>query len=235
MRQADVVTAGSQGLIEKTREVVKLDGERLAFAPLGVDVEMFSPEGRHLSPSLRHRNPQELLPSIVNVGSLQAVKGQADLIHAFRFVVDREPKARLAIVGDGPLRTHLEALARQLDLADRMSFAGDVRRERLPETYRAASVYVQSSLHESQGMAMLEAAACGLPIVGTPVGALADLAPEAALTAPCGDPLRMAQAILSVLGDADRRRALGEAARTRVEQVYRLEAAADRFEALYQS
>ncbi len=223
LRQADVVTAGSMRYLDEARSAANLDDERLAFAPLGVDLETFSPEGRHL----------EMTPTVINVGSLQPVKGQADLIRAFRFVADRAPNARLAIVGDGPLRARLERLARELDLTGRLHFAGDLRHERLPDVYRQATVFVQASLHEAQGMAVLEAAACGVPIVGTPVGALADLAPDAAVTSPPGDPLRLAQAILSVLDDPARGRELGQAARARVEQMYGLEVAVERFEKLY--
>jgi glycosyltransferase involved in cell wall biosynthesis len=154
------------------------------------------------------------------------------LIRAFRFVVDRKPEARLVIVGTGPLREELASVVHSLDLAERVSFAGEISHERLPELYRSAALFVQASLHEAQGMAVLEAAACGLPIVGTPVGALADLAPDAAVIAP-GDPIRMAQAMLSVLGDASWRRTLGQFARARVEHEYSLAAAADRFEELY--
>jgi glycosyltransferase involved in cell wall biosynthesis len=223
LRKADVVTAGSIGLLEKVRSVAHLDQDRTTFAPLGVDVAMFTPEGGR----------RETTPTIINVGSLQPVKGQGDLIRAFRFVIDREPNARLAIVGDGPLRAELETLVVQLQLADRVSFAGDVRHERLPDLYHAVGLFVQASFHESQGMAMLEAAACGVPIVGTPVGALADLAPDAAVASPPGDPIRLARAILSVLGDTTRCRMLGDAARTRVAEVYSLDAAMSRFGALY--
>lgn len=223
IRRADVVAAGSSGQLAKAPDLFGLDSTRLAFAPLGVDVKMFSPEDRRVSAP----------PAIVNVGSLQPVKGQADLIRAFRHVVDRVPEARLVIAGDGPLRADLGALTAQLRLADRVAFLGDVRHESLPDVYRAAALFVQASLHEAQGMAALEAAACGLPIVGTPAGALADLAPDAAVTSPVGDPIRLAQAIVSVLGDPARLRDLGQAARARVEQTYSLEAVAPRFELLY--
>ena len=223
LRQADVVTAGSMRYLHEVRGVANLDDERLAFAPLGVDVDMFAPGSRHL----------EMPPTVITVGSLQPVKGQADLMRAFRFVADREANARLAIVGDGPLRAGLETLARELNLAGRVNFAGDVRHEQLPDVFRQATVFVQASLHEAQGMAALEAAACGLPLVGTPVGALADLAPDAAVISPPGDPIRLAQAILSVLDDPARGRELGQAARARVEQMYGLEVAVERLEALY--
>ena len=223
IRRADVVAAGSTGLLSKARDLFGLDSGRLAFAPLGVDVKMFSPEDRRVSAPA----------AIVNAGSLQPVKGQADLIRAFQHVVDRVSEARLAIAGDGPLRADLEALTAQLRLADRVTFLGDVRHEALPGVYRAATLFAQASQHEAQGVAALEAAACGLPIVGTPVGALVDLAPDAALASPVGDPIRLAQAIASILGDRARLRAMGQAARARVEQTYSLEAAASRFEWLY--
>ena len=220
LRNADVVTAGSTGLVARCRHATTAAAE---FAPLGVDVKTFAPEGWQ----------REISPTIINVGSLEPVKAQADLIRAFRFVIDREPKARLVIAGDGSLRGRLEALVREEGLADRVEFAGEVRHEELAALYHAASVYAQTSRHEAQGMAVLEAAACGLPIVGTPVGALADLAPEAAVTSPHSDPLRLAQVILSLLDDPERRRALSRAVRARVEAVYSLDAAVDRFEGLY--
>jgi glycosyltransferase involved in cell wall biosynthesis len=228
MRQADVVTAGSQAMLSRARDwrgAQNAAAEACVFAPLGVDAEMFSPAGRE--------PPRPAPHTILSVGSLQPIKAQADAIRAFRFVADRHPAMRLSVVGDGPLRADLEALARELNLADRVNLAGEVRHERLPDVYREATLFVQTSLHEAQGMAVLEAAACGLPIVGTPVGALADLAPDAAVTAPPRDPIRLAQTILSLLDDPARRRALGEAARARVESEYSLDRAVERFEALY--
>jgi glycosyltransferase involved in cell wall biosynthesis len=220
-QHADVVTAGSTGLLERARSLLSPSG--FAFAPLGVDVARFSPTDKHASAS----------PVIVNVGSLQPVKAQADVIRAFRFVVDRVRDARLEIVGEGDLKPALGALAAGLGLSDRIAFRGEVRHEQLPEAYRGATLFVQASVYEAQGMAALEAAACGLPLAGTAIGAIADLSPDAAIATPPGDPIRLAQAILSVLEDSTRRRALSEAARARVTAEYTVEKAANRFETLY--
>lgn len=234
LRHADVVTAGSHGLIETLRgrrqETPRKEMARVLFAPLGVDLAMFY--RRQEVPRTDRR--QETPRTVVNVGSLQAVKGQADLIQAFRWVVDRNADARLKIVGDGPLRAELETLSRELGLSDRVEFAGEVRRELLPAIYREATLFVQSSLHEAQGLALLEAAACGAAIVGTSVGALVDLAPEAALATPVSDPIRLAQAILTLFDHADDRRRLSDNAHKRIVQEYALDVTADRFAALYE-
>jgi len=223
MRQADVVTAGSSGPLDDVRSVAGRDASRIALAPLGVDMAMFHSAGR------RPETPAVL----VNVGSLQAVKGHADLIRAFRFVVDRESNVRLRIAGAGELRAELEALSAELNLHDHVQFVGEVRHDQLPDVYRRATMFVQASYHEAQGMAVLEAAACGLPIVGTRVGALADLAPDAAVATPPGDPIRLGQNILTVLSDPARLRALGHAAQDRAQKIYSLEASVARFESLY--
>jgi glycosyltransferase involved in cell wall biosynthesis len=238
LRRADVVTAGSRGLLEILNRWAgngRRETPRRMFAPLGVDMQMFHrrQELPGVEPLRAGRHPE--MSTMVSVGSLQRVKGQADLIRAFRLVVDRHTDAHLKIVGDGPLRAELESLADELGVGDRVEFAGEVRREELPAIYREATLFVQSSLHEAQGMALLEAAACGLPIVGTGVGTLADLAPDAALATPVGDPIRLAQAILSLLESAAHRRRLGDAAYQRVVQVYALDATADRFAANYES
>jgi len=223
MRQADVVTAGSSGLLESVREAVGGDAGRIVFAPLGVDTAMFHDTGRG----------RDTPPVLVNVGSLQAVKGHADLIQALRFVVDRQPGVRLRIVGAGELRAELEALSVELSLHDHVQFAGAVRHEQLPDVYRRSTMFVQASYHEAQGMAVLEAAACGLPIVGTRVGALADLAPDAAVATPPGDPIRLGQNILVMLADLERLQALGRTAQDRVRETYSLQASVARFELLY--
>lgn len=224
LRRAQVVTVGSQGLLER----IRTETSRVTFAPLGVDLDLFAPaESRHLE------MPQTGSHILVNVGSLQAVKGQSDLLRALRLVVDQQTNVKLKIIGEGLLRGDLESLARKLKLTDHVDFVGGVRRELLPAIYQEATLFVQTSLHEAQGMALLEAAACGLPIVGTAVGALADLAPDAALASPCGDPVRLAQAIISLLDDQAYRRTLGASARTRIEEQYELLATMHRFESLY--
>src|SRR5437764_971125 len=81
-----------------------------------------------------------------------------------------EPGAHLHLVGEGPQRRLLELQAEQLGISGAVSFHGPVRREKLGAYYRAADVLAVSSRHEAQSVVVLEAALCGLPVVGAAVG-----------------------------------------------------------------
>ena len=169
LRRAAAVTVGSRYLLELARPVLPAARrDRLVLAPLGVDTSRFAPaigeRGGNTGDS-RER------PVVLNVGSLCPVKGQMGVLRAFA----RVPDAELWIAGVGPLCHQLRRLATRLGLRDRVRWLGAVPHEQLPAVYRSAAVFVQGSRHEAQGMALLEAAACGVPIVGTPVGVLPEI------------------------------------------------------------
>jgi glycosyltransferase involved in cell wall biosynthesis len=155
------------------------------------------------------------------------------LLRAMRRVADTIPAVHLSIVGDGPQRAESQHIIDQLALGATVSLCPAVPHDQLAQLCRSADLYVQSSWHEAQGMAVLEAAACGTPLVGTAVGVIAELAPEAALSVPPGDEQALASAIASLLGDEERRRALGGAARTRMETAYSVDHCVERFVELY--
>jgi glycosyltransferase involved in cell wall biosynthesis len=159
LRLASVVSAGSLQLRDLAEKHTRT--ERLCYAPLGVPLDMFNPCAAHVDES-----------RFIHVGGLTPVKDQANLLRAFA----RLPTgAHLDIVGDGPLRTNLERLANHLGVAEAVTFHGDVDHAALPDLYRQASHFVLSSLHEAQNMAAIEAAACGLQVVGTCVGVIPEL------------------------------------------------------------
>lgn len=102
---------------------------------------------------------------LLYAGRLSREKNLPLLLDAFRLVAARVPGAYLALVGDGPLR---EDLARQVaawGLSGRVRFVGAVPPERIPAFYRAADVYAFPSVTETQGLAVIEAMAAGLPVV----------------------------------------------------------------------
>lgn len=218
LRQAAYVTAGSAYLCALARS--HCDPRKLVRAPLGVDTMLFSPPPSRTSAT--GEGPR-VAATVLNVASLMPVKNHALLLRAFRHVSAEVPEARLRLVGDGPLKTELMRLAEGLNV----EFLGEVDHGALPEVYRRADVFVQTSRHEAQGMTVLEAAACGVPVVGTPVGVL----PEIGLVAE--DEGDLAQRLIVLLRDAPRRKALGEAARKKAEVEYALASTVERFMGLY--
>ncbi len=222
MRRARVVTCGSPFLLELARRTARC--RDLRFHPLGI-----MPERWRVSP------PEGRKGAILNVGSLQPVKGHDVLLKAFREARRAVPSARLRIVGDGREMDRLIRFARELGCSDVVEFSGHVRHEHLPSVYGSASLFVQSSWFEAQGMAVLESAASGLPIVGTEVGALTHLSPSAARAVSAGDTGALAQAMIAILDDPGEAARLANAARELALDFYSVKRCADRFTELYAS
>jgi teichuronic acid biosynthesis glycosyltransferase TuaC len=111
------------------------------------------------------RRPPER-PTLVTVGQLIARKRQADVMRAMWILRDRRPDLRYRVIGDGPERDSLAALARQLGLQERVEFTGRLDHEEALRRGRDASVFVMPSTDEAFGVAYVEAMAAGLPAIG---------------------------------------------------------------------
>lgn len=174
-------------------------------------------------------------PIVGNVAALVPHKGQKDLIAAAAKVVRAVPDARFVILGEGELRPALEQQVRDLGL-DRHVFLPGFRPDVLP-LQKGFTLFVMSSLTEGLGSSMLDAMACGTPIVGTRAGGI----PEAIEHVRTGllvkphHPDELAAAIVRLLKDADLRRRLGAAARAHVEQAFSVERMVEGTLAVYQS
>jgi len=218
LRRAARVTAGSHFLAGRLAAI----GVPAEVVPLGPDAALFSPGAG------TDRDPYRIL----RVASLNAVKDQTTLLSAFGRVLDALPEARLDLVGEDVEGGAAARLAGTLGLSGGVAFHGFVPSARLVPFFRRSSLFVQSSLWEAQGVAVLEAALTGTPIVGTAVGLLADFAPGAAVAVPPRDPGALADAVLALLADPERRRRIGEEARA-FAVVHDADATAAAFEAIY--
>jgi colanic acid/amylovoran biosynthesis glycosyltransferase len=172
--------------------------------------------------------------TVLFAGSLEPVKDPALALRVFAALAVDRPGLRLEVIGDGSLRGELERLAGELGVAERIRFTGRVARIEMPTRYRAASLLLVTSRHEGQSMVAVEAAASGIPVVGTSVGALPDLG-GGAVTVPVGDETALVRAVAAVLDDPVRAAAIGAAGRAAAVARYDLDGTAADLMARYET
>lgn len=174
-------------------------------------------------------------PVIGNVAALVPHKGQKDLVAAAARVVRAVPDARFVILGEGELRPALEQQVKALGL-DRHVFLPGFRADAL-SLQKSFDIFVMSSVTEGLGTSMLDALACGTPVVGTTAGGI----PEAITHGRTGllvrphHPDEMAAAIIRLLQDPALRATLGAAGRAHVEQAFSVERMVEGTLAVYRS
>jgi glycosyltransferase involved in cell wall biosynthesis len=217
LRFAARVTAASAPMVAAARR----HGVAAALVPLGVPPEAFA------APL-----PHDSSPRLLLVGSLNRVKDVPTALRAFRRVLADFPGAHLDVVGEDVGGGEAPRAASELGLGAAVTFHGFLPSAALLPFYRRADLLVHASLHEAGPLVVLEAAACGVPTVGTAVGHVAELAPAAAWAVPLGDDAALAKGIRELLRDGDRRRAMGDAARA-WSQARDADATAAAFERLY--
>jgi glycosyltransferase involved in cell wall biosynthesis len=155
-------------------------------------------------------------PLIGQVSKLWEGKGHATLLAALPAILARFPDTRLAFVGEGPLQGTLEAEAARRGLADRVIFTGF--REDVAAVTGALDVALLASAFEGMGRVVLEAMACGVPVVASRVGGIPDLVVDGrtGYLVPVDDAAAVAGAVTGLLAEPERRRRLGEEGRRRL-------------------
>ncbi len=197
LKHADIMTVGSEYL----KRCVKSPTAKLYCLPLGVDA-CYWQSGPTKTPPWR----------LLHVASINQVKDPDTLLAALQRLVQQGENMVLDWIGEDTLGGVVERKAKQLNLCKIIQFHGFIENLSLLAFYQQAHVLVQSSRHEGQGVAVCEAAAAGVPTVGTAVGLVAELAPKAALATPVRDPVALADGISRVLHNDVLRERLGCAA-----------------------
>lgn len=225
--RANAVVAPSRVLCSIAETTWGIREPKLRYLPNGVDLARFS------VPVDRERGVRrDGAVVFVCVGGIRKEKNQALAVAAFARTRCRA-RARLRIVGDGPERESVAALAQELGVADRVDFTGNVL-DTAPQ-YREAEVFLIPSRTEQMPLSLLEAMASGLAVVGTDVGDVKNMLDEAnrRFVVPPGDAAALAAAMDELESDGALRADLGRRNRTRVEQEFDREDCYGRYCELY--
>lgn len=209
LRRCDLVISVSKALAE---EVVKLGVPQniVRVIPNGVDIQKFSP----LSPDQREN-------MILYVGSLIERKGVYFLINALPKVFISLPEYKLVIIGDGPQRNLLKNEIKRLGIESNVIFLGFQSHETVKNMMKKSKLLVLPSLEEAQGVVLLEAMACGTPVVATRVGGIPEIVtPDVGILVPPADSYALSDAILSALLNYKKWQNMSRNARIRIENSY---------------
>jgi colanic acid/amylovoran biosynthesis glycosyltransferase len=207
---------------------------RFEVTPMGVDMSRFQPPDREAQ--RRGHGPHEPL-EILCVGRLAPVKGHDLLLAALRRLRLEGRNIRLHLVGDGPERARLEALAVTYGLEASVHFAGSINRDGIRRVYEQADVFALSSLTEGVPVVLMEALAMELPCVAPALAGIPELirdGREGLLFRP-GDEQALAQALARLDDDAALRTTLGQAGRARVLATHDLEDTAREIATVFRS
>ncbi|RLB03697.1 MAG: hypothetical protein DRG83_06440 [Deltaproteobacteria bacterium] len=168
-----------------------------------------------------------------SVGTLRKVKAYEFLIEAIAKVKRMFPQVKLLLVGDGPQRPLLQKKAQELQLENTVIFLG--YRKDIPQILSSLDVYVCSSLREGTSIAILEAMAASKPVVATNVGGNPEVVEngKTGLLVPPRNPQKIAEAIVSLLNDEDRRIRMGEAGLRRVKERFSISKMLREYEEVY--
>jgi glycosyltransferase involved in cell wall biosynthesis len=217
-----VITISSYHRAYITKLCPALDPEKVRIVHLGVDTERFRPPD----------NVEARIPvRILCIGRLIEKKGQQVLVDACKELAERGIDFRCQIVGEGPLRAELESRITRYGLQDRVTLAGALTQESVlklnqeSDIFALPAVVARSGDQDGMPVVLLEAMACGLPVVTTPIAGIPDLVQDGVNGLLVGqrDVTGLADALQRLAEDAGLRVRLGQAARQTILQEFQIQ------------
>ena len=230
----DHIIAPTPAILQGLQQDENGCAERMSCIPNGVETDRFAPLEAAARARLRAElgyGPEHLL--IGCVASLSPIKRHADLIDGFAVLAALHPAARLLLVGEGPLRGELEAQIAALRLGASVRLLG--ARSGMEGLLPAFDVFTLASSSEGLSNAIIEAQACGLPVVATAVGGNVDLVRPGhnGLLVPALAPGELGRALLQAAADADWRAQAGQHAREQALAQHSMAAMVEAYDRVY--
>jgi glycosyltransferase involved in cell wall biosynthesis len=213
--RADLVIVVSEHTRAELEELTAVDPTRVRVIPNAIPERFFAAGSEDGASEVLRRNGLAR-PLVLFVSTIEPRKNVVTLLHAVRHMRDAGCDVQLALVGaDGWRSDDVYETARDLRLGDRARFLGYVPPDDLAALYRAADVLAHPAIDEGFGMTPLEAMAAGTPAVVADVSGLREAVGDAAIRVPPRDDAAWADALMSLLADADAARGLAEDGRRR--------------------
>ena len=186
-----------------------IDSDKLAVIHNGTDTNMFIP-------CEKEKNNNQILW----IGRFTPGKGVEYLIDAFNILVKEYSDFKLLMIGRGPLKENIEQKIRDLDLSKNIIIREFVPNSELPEIYKSSDVFVLPSLNEGVPRTILEAIACGIPVVCTELPQLVNVVDGCGLLVPVKDSQALAEGISKIVSDRDMAQKFGKNGRVKVVENY---------------
>jgi glycosyltransferase involved in cell wall biosynthesis len=236
IKHSNACTANSCATAQMAEDISMRDN--IAVVPMGVNPRFLSAtRGRNTQGSVSVTGQKR----IVYAGRLIDLKGVDYLIQALPAVLKVFPETKLFVIGSGPMKDDLVTLSNRLNLADKVTYIDSVSQEKLLEFYVSADLFVLPSIvnqkgeTEGLGIVLLEAMACGLPVIGSDVGGIPDIIKDGktGLLARQKEPESLAEKITKIFSDAPLRRKLVENGYQMVEKNFSWDTISEKFIEIY--
>jgi glycosyltransferase involved in cell wall biosynthesis len=211
LKSADRIICYTQMEKEKLVDMLKIDSEKISVIPNGVNIDLFHPD-----PDTDKRSDQSKAITILWVGRFVRGKGVEYIIQAAKKLVKEVPDLKILLVGDGPSKEKIKSLIEKFDLNKNVIIKENIANENMPKIYQKSDIFVLPSLNEGVPKTLLEAMACGKPVIISEFPHLAELIKNAALTFPKGDVHALADKIMSLIRDKELAKELGNNGRKKI-------------------
>ncbi|MCC6816771.1 MAG: N-acetyl-alpha-D-glucosaminyl L-malate synthase BshA [Saprospiraceae bacterium] len=168
INQSDKVTTVSESLKQDTIKAFQTTRD-IEVIPNFIDLKKFNNKPNH---ALKKSFVKEEEKVLMHISNFRKVKRIPDIVKVFNLVQQKIP-SKLLLIGDGPERTVLEDLCRELHIVDKVIFLG--KQESVEDLLRIADLFYLTSDHESFGLSALEAMACGVPVISSNIGGIPEV------------------------------------------------------------
>lgn len=206
---------------------IGIDSSKLTVIPMGVDAQ-----------NIFTRPPNDTSRQhLLFVGRLIKNKGVDVLLKAMPMILEHFPEQKLIIVGEGAERKNLETLSHELNISRQVSFIGAKAHDQLPFFYREASIFVSPTFSEGFGLTLVEALACGCPVIVSDVPGVRDIIEhqQTGLLFPAGDNRALATNVIALLCDEKYRLSLAKNGYEKVRVTFDWSTISDRYAQLFES